>query len=215
MGSLDLERNQKNFLYKPLINPNFYFLTDLALNYDLQDTILITQIFKDFYPVIDDWYKKPVVYKDFWKRLNVLHFKQFQSTINHSNIVEMLSHVKDKCKTLSEFGIFLNSITMPDYEIPYDNPSVFDDNFRLFLDYYIPMVEGENEIPLEWIQPNIKEVCVSLNLKVKNMSLALQMAVTGKSAGTSGWHAMSWIGPRSTVKRLTRAYFYNLENYNL
>ena len=199
----------RDFLYKP----NLFDIDNSKLsNLMILDTIIKNnpiEVNED--NEID--YNKQI--KDFNKRLMGAQLHHFKNTLNHPRIDEMLVHIKDKAFILSDFAKHLSCIAISDYEIPFENPNIFDDDFRLFLDHYIPLLEGENDISLEWVQTTIKALCVELGMKVKNISIGLQMAVTGSSMGVSGWHVMSWIGPSSTVKRLTRAYFYNLKSYTI
>lgn len=133
---------------------------------------------------------------------------------NRPKILEMIEHVQPKMSTLADINA-LACVGYDDYQVPFDDPSVFDESYRAFADRFIPLVEGENELTLEWVQTTIKEICAELNMKVKDASIRLQMAVTGDRAGASGWHVMTWIGVSATRKRLTRAYFYNLNSYTV
>jgi hypothetical protein len=202
METVKISRQNKGLCYKPELNLDIN-------NLDLINFILFEKEVKKSKTALDE------VEAEFLEKNKMrLHINYFTAvTSKHTKIKEIIEHTKEKAFVLTDFCTKMNCMCFPDYEIPYDNPSLFDDGFRLFLDQFIPLVEGENELSLEWIQATIKELCVELGIKVKVASIALQMALTGESQGISGWHVMSWNSPSSTLARLNRAYFYNLKSY--
>ena len=220
MNTVLINRNNMGFGYKP----NIFTILDNEMNLPnvimFSKTVKKSPAFKTEIVKLDENDKEYTVENPEVEKLRKLlidsHLKYFNEvTLKHPRLVDMLNHVKEKAFVLPDFAVLMNCVCLPDHEIPFDDPTMFDDDFRTFLNHYIPLVEGENELTLEWVQTTIKQLCTELNMKVKNVSIKLQMAVTGEKAGISGWHVMSWIGPSSTIRRLNRAYFYNLTSFSV